>query len=125
MGAVIDSFDAVIRLKRGNPAADSRNWGSRTDILCARSPRFDKGRYPFWLLDGKFYDHKPFKPTTGICAVVEAKRRLNPKEIFLIGFDRLMHPEIEDPPCTWLAHDKWYEHAMLVAMGVKELEQIC
>lgn len=61
------------------------------------------------------------KPTTGLCAVLEAIERLQPAEIRVIGFDRLMHPEFEDPPHTWLAHDKWAEHAMLRDLGVREL----
>lgn len=61
------------------------------------------------------------KQTTGLCAVLEARRRLNPKEIFVIGFDRLMHPERDDPPNTWLAHNKWAEHEVLKKLGVREL----
>lgn len=106
----------VVRLKRGLlETHDRKHWGSRTDVLCACSLRFNHGQHPFWLLSN------PHKWTTGLCAVLEAKRRLNPKEIFVIGFDRLMHPEREDPPHTWLGHDKWAEHEILKQLGVREL----
>ena len=39
----------------------------------------------------------------------------------VIGFDRLMHPERDDGPHPWLAHDKWAEHEVLKKLGVKEL----
>lgn len=113
---MIDSYDAVIRLKRGLlETYDRKHWGSRTDYLCACSPRFDHGHFPFWLLANED------KRTTGLCAVLEAKKRLAPDEIAVIGFDRLMRPEREDPPNTWLAHDKWAEHAVMMELGVKEL----
>ena len=106
----------VLRLKRGLlETHDRSHWGSRTDFLCARSPKFDHGHFPFWLLDSSN------KYTTGLCAVLEAKRRLDPKEIFVIGFDRLMHPERDDGPHPWLAHDKWAEHEILKKIGVREL----
>jgi hypothetical protein len=113
---VIDTF-TVVRLKQGL-TLPVEHWGSRTDYLCACSPRFDNGKYPFWLVEQTGLP----KLTTGTAAVLEAKRRLNPKEIFVIGFDRVMHPEKPDPPHTWLAHDKWAEHEMLMKLGVKELE---
>lgn len=115
LGSVIDTM-TVLRLKRGLlETHDRSHWGSRTDFLCARSPKFDHGYFPFWLLDSQN------KYTTGLCAVLEAKRRLDPKEIFVIGFDRLMHPERDDGPHPWLAHDKWVEHEMLKKIGVREL----
>ncbi len=118
-GSVIDSFDAVIRLKRGliNPDKD---WGSRTDYLCARHPRFDHGHYPFWLLEPPA-NYTAAKPTTGLCAVVAAMERLRPASITVIGFDRIMHPQRPDPPNTWLGHNKWAEHEYLKALGVQEL----
>ena len=113
---MIDQF-TVVRLKRGLVETyDRKDWGSRTDYLCACSSRFDWGHHPFWLAEN------PKKYTTGLCAVLEARRRLNPKELFVIGFDRLMHPEREDGPHPWLAHDKWAEHEVLKNLGVRELE---
>lgn len=115
---MIDTF-TVVRLKRGLvDNYDPLHWGSRTDYLCARSPRFDQGKYPFWL-SNKSYGG--MKATTGLCAVLEAVDRLKPAQIRVIGFDRLMHPEREDPPHTWLAHDKWAEYQLLRDLGVKEL----
>jgi hypothetical protein len=115
---VIDSYDVVVRLKRGLlETYDRKHWGTRTDYLCACSPRFDSGKHPFWLIEQSGLP----KLTTGTAAVLEAHKRLAPAEIAVIGFDRLMHPERIDPPNTWLAHDKWAEHALLVKLGVKEL----
>jgi hypothetical protein len=116
---VIDSH-IVVRLKRGLvDTYDPRDWGSRTDYLCARSPCFDHGHFPFWLLKDSY--ESMHKPTTGLCAVLEVRERLPDAEIFVIGFDRLMHPEMPDPPNTWLAHDKWAEHELLKKLGVREL----
>jgi hypothetical protein len=120
---VIDSH-TVVRLKRGLlPFYDKHDWGSRTDYLCARSPTY----HPDWLADAQTYRGCPAskKPTTGLCAVLEARRRFPDEEIAVIGFDRLMHPELQDPPNTWLAHDKWAEHRLLKDIGVRELEQVC
>lgn len=118
LGAVIDSM-IVVRLKHGT-TPDPVHWGSRTDYLCG-SARFDLGLYPFWLVE---QDGLP-KLTTGTAAVLEAQLRLKPQQIYVIGFDRVMHPDRPDPPHTWLAHDKWAEHQILKSMGVKELVQVC
>jgi hypothetical protein len=121
---VIDTM-TVVRLKDGlGPHHDPKHWGTRTDYLCARLPRFDKGKFPFWLADR--WDHVlPKKPTTGLCAVLEAIERLAPAEISLIGFDRLLRPD--EPSATpiqlasqeWLAHDKYAEHAYLRTLKAK------
>jgi hypothetical protein len=122
---VIDSM-TVVRLKRGLlPSHPRADWGSRTDYLCARSPCFDQCKYPFWLLKDTYANQNTLrKPTTGLCAVLEVRERFPGEEIFVIGFDRLMHPEMPDPPHTWLAHDKWAEHELMMKLGVKELGQV-
>ena len=112
LGSVIDSM-TVVRLKRGLVEGyDPAHWGSRTDYLCARSPRVDHGKYPFWLYEGP-------KHSTGYCAALETMKRLQPQEIYLIGFDRLLRPESSEG--DWLAHSKWIEHELLKALPVKEL----
>lgn len=122
LGAVIDTM-TVVRLKAG--MGHRRDWGSRTDYLCARSSRYDLGMVPFWLLKDRYDAYRSDKkPTTGLCAVLEAIERLQPERISVIGFDRLMHPDRPDPPNTWLAHDKHAEHALLKSLGVDELVQI-
>jgi hypothetical protein len=109
---VIDSH-IVVRLKRGLlDSSDPQHWGRRTDYLCARSPRFDHGKHPFWLYEGQKY-------STGYCAVLETMRRLAPTEIYLIGFDRLLHPQRDEG--DWLGHSKWIEHELLKQLPVKEL----
>ena len=121
LGAVIDSM-VVVRLKRGLASHDFTHWGSRTDYLCARSARYDHGAVPFWLLKDRYSQYPSLsKPTTGLCAVLEVFERLKPEAVSVIGFDRLMHPERPDPPDTWLAHDKYAEHDLLMQLGVKEL----
>jgi hypothetical protein len=113
---VIDTM-TVLRLKRGLVETyDPKDWGSRTDYLCARSTRFDHGLFPFWLLS----DPKGFsgKPTTGLCAVAEAISR-GYTDIYLIGFDRVLHPE---RPGEWLAHDKWAEHRYLKSLPARITE---
>ena len=122
LGGLIDTM-TVVRLKRGLlDHHDDKDWGSRTDYLCARSLRFDCGRHPFWLLRDRYSQYPSHsKPTTGLCAVLEAIERLNPDQIYVTGFDRLMHPERPDPAHTWLAHDKWAEHEVLKSLGVREL----
>jgi hypothetical protein len=118
LGAVIDTM-TVVRLKRGL-TPDPTHWGSRTDYLCACSPRFDHGKFQFWLVE---QSGNP-KLTTGTAAVLEAHKRLA-QQIYVIGFDRVMHPDRPDPKHTWLAHDKWAEQKILKALGVKELGQVC
>ena len=116
----------VVRLKEGRTGG---NWGTHTDYLCARSSRYDNGRYPFWLLRDQYAEYvcPGKKPTTGLCAVLETMARLAPAEIALIGFDRLLHPDNPDPPNTWLAHDKWAEHECLMSLPVRitDLGQVC
>jgi hypothetical protein len=110
---VIDAHDVIVRLKRGLVETyDPTHWGRRTDYLCARSPRFDHGMFPFWLVSGVKY-------STGYCAVLETIKRLAPDEIYLIGFDWLLHPDRDSG--DWLAHSKWVEHELLKRLGVKEL----
>lgn len=119
LGSVIDSM-TVVRMKQG--LTDPVHRGTRTDYLCARSPRFDLGRHLFWLLKERYSEYQSTsKPTTGLCAVLEVIERLKPDQIHVIGFDRLMHPDRPDPPNTWLAHDKWAEHELLKSLGVVEL----
>jgi hypothetical protein len=113
----------VVRLKRGLlETHDRKDWGTRTDYLCARSSRYDLGKHPFWLLKDSYelYDAPPKKKaTTGLCAVLEVFERFAPTEICLIGFDRLLHPNDPDPPHTWLAHDKWAEHECLMSLPTR------
>lgn len=112
---------AVLRLKRGLlETHDPRHWGTRTDFLCARSRRFDSGKYPFWLLQAPedYPDTCLPKPTTGLCAVVEAIKR-GYTDITLIGFDRLLHPDREDDGPQWLAHDKRREHDYLMSLPAR------
>lgn len=108
----------VVRLKHGT-IPDPVHWGSRTDFICARSPRFK----PDWLWDTRRDTQFTKKPTTGLCAVLMAFEH-GATQVSVIGFDRLMHPEREDPPHTWLAHDKHAEHALLKAWDVRELTQV-
>jgi hypothetical protein len=118
---VIDTY-TVVRLKRGLlETHDKAHWGSRTDYLCARSPRFDHGIFPFWLAKQRYDAYAGMKPTTGLCAVLECIERIAPTELALIGFDRLLRPHVPDDKPEWLGHDKFAEHALLKSLGVREL----
>ncbi len=119
----------VVRLKRGLlETHDRKDWGTRTDYLCARSSRYDHGKFPFWLAKERYDAYSNAKPTTGLCAVFEAIERLDAKEIALIGFDRLLRPA--EPSATpvqlasqeWLAHDKYAEHACLMSLPIKVID---
>lgn len=123
LGALIDTM-TVVRLKRGlHETCDPHHWGRRTDYLCARSPRFDHGLFPFWRLKDQYSGYAgPKKPTTGLCAVLEVVERLRPQEIALIGFDRLLYPHHPDAQSEWLGHDKFAEHACLMALPVRIID---
>lgn len=134
LGAVIDSH-TVVRLHRGlRDEQDRKHWGTRTDYLCARSPRYDHGQFPFWLYDGTwdeyFAQFSKMKPTTGLCAVFTAIDRMHPEEISLLGLDRVMHPYVPDDAPPWLCHDMFGEHECLKSLPVRFIdlrthEQIC
>jgi hypothetical protein len=128
LGDLIDTH-TVIRLKRGLlETHERRHWGSRTDYLCARSPRFNHGHFPFWLYDSPTWDSyfarfSDLKPTTGLCAVFCVIDRLAPSEIGLIGFDRLLDPE-QGETGKWnqpgaFMHDSHAEHECLHSLGVR------
>lgn len=129
LGDLIDTH-TVIRLKSGLLTEHAReHWGTRTDYLCARSHSFDHGLFPFWLFDSpkwrEYFAHfSQKKPTTGLCAVFCAIDQLAPKEIGLIGFDRVLNPE-HGSLCKWNGsssihmHDARAEYACLHSLGLQ------
>jgi hypothetical protein len=68
------------------------------------------------------------KPSTGLLAVFCAMEFLQPKEIGLLGFDMVLHPE--EPTSKWFhprgqylySHDARAEHRCLMDLGVKITE---
>jgi hypothetical protein len=109
LGAVIDTH-TVVRLKDGlrvKPKPDPFHFGSRTDYLCARSKICDHGEFPYWHFNDPekwvtyYRQYSRRKPSTGLCAVFCAIDNLNPPEIALIGFDRVL---TDDMKCG-----KWYD----------------
>lgn len=139
LGAVIDSHETVIRLK-GCPTEPEEHFGTRTDILCARSHIFEKPGVKFWLADplpGKWGDYYRqygrYKPSTGLCAVFCALEYLKPREISLIGFDRLLRDgpgwKWNDPPHVrrFVSHDGAAESACLQSLPVRivDLVKVC
>jgi hypothetical protein len=116
LGAVIDSM-TVVRLK--DARTNRRDFGVRTDYICARIPTCERQGVPFWYFPETggiadkwlevFHSFRPSiafkpripKPSTGMCALFCAMEYLKPAEISLIGFD------------AWFGHStlKWSERA--------------
>jgi hypothetical protein len=138
LGDLIDSH-TVVRLKEGltpQQRKDSKNWGTRTDYLCARSLVYQK-KEPFWHFNDppewiEYYNrfeprHK--KPSTGLCAVFCAIDRLAPDEIALIGYDRLLDPSDrksrkwnERSMTSLYGHDQRAEHECLMSLPVRIID---
>ena len=140
LGAVIDTH-TVVRLKDGLTSVqrkDSKNWGTRTDFICARSLVFDRSEYPFWLFNDppkwiEYYQSfrpKHKKPSTGLCAAFCAIDR-GYKEIALIGYDRLLDPldrksrKWNEPSmCSLYGHDQRAEHEALMALPANIIDLV-
>jgi hypothetical protein len=81
-----------------------------------------------WLDYFKSFNPAYEKPSTGLKAVFCAVEFLNPPEIQLIGFDRVLHPDVlsskwfHPPGRYWYAHDAGAEHRCLMSLGVKITE---
>ncbi len=141
LGALIDQ-QTVVRLKDGlTPILrkDSKNWGTRTDYLCARSLVCDKGEFPYWLFNDppkwinyyKSFTPRHKKPSTGLCAVFCAIDRLQPEEIALIGFDRLLNPndmtsrkatDEQKYMYSMYGHDQRAEHECLMSLPTRIID---
>ena len=152
LGSWLDS-QTVVRLKHAERPGPE--WGTRTDYVCASSPSFwtDKRRPDFpasaecWVLAEKpvpkgqwkeaskswlahFKSFKPTfpKPSTGLKAVFCAIEFLAPQEIGLLGFDRVLHPEVattkwwHEQGKYFYGHDAHAEHRCLMSLGVKITE---
>jgi hypothetical protein len=142
---VIDSHKTVIRLKHGLIASQPiEHFGTRTDVICARSHIYERPEFDFWLfpalpdpLAEKWLKHywefgpktKNGKPSVGLCAVFLAMEYLKPKSISLIGFDRVLNPD-DDSSGKWFqkpyrnkfgtgSHDQDAEGRCLRALPVK------
>lgn len=143
-GSVIDTCE-VVRLKQGLiKSQEAQHFGTRTDYLCARSAVYRQEGLPFW----HFNEDKPedksskwlqyyakfkpkyWKPSIGLCAVFKAKDLLDPKEIAVIGFDRVMYPEdgisykwnhVKPAPFPWF-HDQRAEHECIHSLGIKIID---
>jgi hypothetical protein len=152
LGSWLDG-QTVVRLKHAE-RPNAVDWGTRTDYVCASSPSFwtDKRRPDFpdaecWVLadkavpkgtwriaDRKWLDHyRTFnpsfpKPSTGLKAVFCAMEFLAPSEIGLLGFDRILRPDV--PTSKWwhepgkylYGHDAHAEHRCLTTLGVQITE---
>jgi len=143
-GSVIDSR-MVVRLKAGlTKGQEPQHFGTRTDYICARSPMYRQEGIPFW----HFQEDKPeepecrwlqyyrqfkpkyWKPSAGLCAVFMAKDLLDPKEIGVIGFDRVLyqddnisykwnHPKPQ--PFPWF-HDQRAEYECIHSLGIQIID---
>jgi hypothetical protein len=141
LGDLIDQ-QTVVRLKDGlTPILrkDSKNWGTRTDYLCARSLVCDRGLFPYWWFNDplhwinyyKSFNPRHKKPSTGLCAVFMAIDKIAPDEIALIGFDRLLDPtDMKSRKATddrkylysMYGHDQRAEHECLMSLPVKIID---
>ena len=141
LGDLIDQ-QTVVRLKDGlTPIMrkDSKNWGTRTDYLCARSLVFDLGKFPYWWFNDppkwlnyyQSFNPRHKKPSTGLCAVFMAIDKLDAKEIALLGYDRLLNPNdmksrkaTDDIKYTYslYGHDQRAEHECLMSLPVKIID---
>jgi hypothetical protein len=141
---VIDTCE-VIRLKAGlTKHHPPEHFGTRTDHLCARSGVYRQEGLDFW----HFQEDKPedpqcrwlryyarfkpkyWKPSIGLCAVFMAKDRLDPKEIAVIGFDRVLYPEdgisykwnhTKNNPFPWF-HDQRSERECIHSLGIRIID---
>jgi hypothetical protein len=153
LGSWLDQ-QTVIRLKHADrPTAE--DWGTRTDYVCASSPSFwtDKRRNDFpanaecWVLSEKTvprgtwkeaskgwlevfrrFDPEFPKPSTGLKAIFCAMEFLDAQEIGLIGFDRMLHPDV--PTSKWwhqtgkfaYGHDAYAENRCLKNLPIRVVD---
>lgn len=152
LGSWLDT-QTVVRLKYAERPT-TQDWGVRTDYVCASTPSFwtDKKPEGFpecqkWVLSEKkqpkgdwlegskewFQVYQRFwpnyhKPSTGLKAIFCAIEFLGVQEIGLIGFDRILRPDVltskwHHPPGKYsYGHDAHAENRCLHGLGVKIVE---
>lgn len=117
---MIDGYETVVRLKDGLVKSQPReHFGTRTDVICARSHLHEKPGITFWHFAGEvekkwagyYAGYGKHKPSTGLSAVFCAIEYLTPSSIALIGFDRLLRPEDDTT-------GKWYQKPIKVPFGI-------
>lgn len=142
---MIDSTP-VVRLKEGlavKPPPDPFHWGTRTDYVAAHSRLYQQPGQNFWCFrdddpEGQkwlayykeFKPRKP-KPSTGLMAVFMAIDKLKPKEIAVIGFDRVLDPT-DGTTTKWhkprghyaWGHDQRVEHLALMNCGTTIIDLV-
>jgi hypothetical protein len=116
------------REQRKLPKLDAEYW------WLSEPNRYGKGTVVGRRASSDWYDYwRPFqkvknpKPSTGLRAIFCAIEFLKPPEIGLLGFDRILHPEI--PTAKWYqgpgyqyAHDAAGELRCIQSLGVKIVE---
>lgn len=132
----------VVRMKTVK-LPNSEDWGTRTDYLCGTSTSSNVLDCEFWLLSKKpfrnikpnlkaldpswfdyFASFKPkAKPSTGMRAIFAAIQFLDPKEIGLVGFDRMKEPDGNsgrwwDPVRNFYLHDAHTERKVVESLDV-------
>ena len=134
---MIDSHDTVIRLKWGLRNDQPReHFGTRTDVICARSHLFEQPGIRFWhsslienQISARYLKYGTAKPSTGLCAVFCALEYLKPKEIALIGYDLLLNPEgpnekYNDRRPRFQSHEAMAEAKCLSELPVKVIDLV-
>lgn len=132
---MIDSYETVVRLKRGlTQDQPPEHFGTRTDVICARSHLFDTS-LPFWHFSGDIEErarriygkYGQAKISTGLGAVFCALER-GFTEVALIGYDQLMYGKAgkyNDKARTgFTAHDGKAEMECLKALPVKVIDLV-
>lgn len=133
----------VVRVKHGlkDPRRHTppQHFGTRTDYLVGRSPLWRQDGIPLWYLPDDspwikyFAKFKPkiWKPSHGLSAVFCAKDHLDPKQIALIGFDRILYQDDDHshkwytppgkPAHPWF-HDQRAERECLDSLGIEIID---
>lgn len=141
-GALIDQHE-VVRLKHGlTPDLPREHFGTRTDYICGTSGIYRQPDVKFWHFpeakhsQGKWIKYyaqfkpKIWKPSHGLSAVFCAIDHLNPKQIAVIGFDRILYQDDMTsskwnlpghPPHPW-PHCQRAEHECLFSLGIEIID---
>ena len=139
----------VVRLKRAEKP-NAKDWGTRTDVICATSHIYRQDEVPFWWFPKHNQQHgdalcrvadtewwrayfagfsRTKGPSTGLSAIFCAVEFLHPERIALAGFDNLLYPDERGYTKWWHARyqHKWdadsaAEHKAAFALGIEIID---
>ena len=118
------------RIARKLPPLDAEYWFLNEGNLRDLPPGTRQAGRKWFEYWGKYKTpgSKLIKPSTGLRAVFCVMEFLAPTEIGLLGFDRILHPEVKttkwwhEPGKYVYAHDAHAEHRALMDLDVKITE---